>query len=242
MPSPTRPAHPPRHATHDAVLALCAALALPAAASAQSFYDMRVEVPTNEFGDPDPAAPLRSLSMLYIDVPEPRKYEVHDLVTLIIDETSSAESKQTLDTKKDYDIGADVTSFPDLVELLELRLEEGDRSPVASLGIDSNQKFKGEGTAKRSDRFVARITAEIIDVKPNGTLVVEARKTVQSQNGESKTIVLSGVCRQEDITDSNTINSSQLANLNIAQTTEGEVTKTAEKGLIPRVLEAIFNF
>lgn len=225
-----------------AILALCAGVALPGAAVGQSFYDMPAEVAVNELGDVDPAAPLRSASMMYIAIPEPRLYEAHDLITLIIDETSSAESKQTLDTKKDYDLGADVEAFPDLLSLLELRLQPGDRSNIASLGIKSNQKFKGDGTAKRSDRFVARITAEVIDVKPNGTLVLEARKTVQSQNGESKTIVLSGVCRQEDITDANTLNSSQLANLHIAQTTEGEVTKTTTKGFIPRVLEAIFNF
>lgn len=239
MPHTSTPTTPP---SLPAVLALGAGLALPSTALAQSFYDLQVETPVNELGEPDPHAPLRAMSMLYIDVPEPRQYEIHDLVTLIIDESSSAESKQTLDTKKDYDLGADVTAFPDLLELLELRLQPGDRSDIASLGVGSNQKFKGEGTAKRSDRFVARITAEIIDVKPNGTLVVEAKKVVQSQDGESKTIVLSGVCRQEDITDANTINSSQLANLHIAQTTEGEISKTAKKGFIPRVLEAIFNF
>ena len=221
---------------------LGALAALAAAAHAQTFYEFSVEVPTNELGEPDPDAHLRAVSLYYIDVPEPRKYGVHDLVTLIIDETSSAESKQTLDTKKDYDLGADVTAFPDLLQLLELRLAEGDRSNIAELDLGSKQKFKGEGTAKRSDRFVARIAAEIIDVKPNGNLVLEARKLVQSQDGESKTIVLSGVCRQEDITDANTINSSQLADLRLIQTTEGEVSKTAEKGFIPRVLEAIFNF
>ncbi len=225
-----------------AILALGAALALPGVAVAQSFYDMPTDVALNELGDPDPAAPLRAASMLYIAIPEPRLFEIHDLVTLIIDETSSAESKQTLNTKKDYELGADVAAFPDLLALLELRLQPGERSNIASLDIESNQRMKSQGTAKRSDRFIARITAEIIDVKPNGTLVLEARKTVQSQNGESKTIVLSGICRQEDITDANTLNSSQLANLHIAQTTEGEVTRTTKKGFIPRVLEAIFNF
>ena len=224
------------------LFALSASLALPGFAWAQSFYDMPAVVAVNGLGEPDPSAPLRTASMLYIAIPEPRMYEVHDLITLIIDETSSTESKQTLDTRKDYDLGADVLAFPDLLALLELRLQPGERSNVASLGIESNQRLRGKGTAKRSDRFIARITAEIIDVKPNGTLVLEARKTVQSQNGESKTIVLSGVCRQEDITDANTLNSSQLANLHIAQTTEGEVTRTTTKGFIPRVLEAIFNF
>lgn len=224
------------------LLTLGALLALSPAALAQSFYEQTFETPVNELGEPDPDAPLRAVSLYYIDVPQPKKFGVHDLITLIIDETSSAESKQTLDTKKDYDLTGDVSAFPDLLQLLELRLAQGDRSNIASLDLGSKQKFKGEGTAKRSDRFVARITAEIIDVKPNGNLVVEARKVVESTDGESKTIVLSGVCRQEDITDANTINSSQLADLKLSQTTTGQVTDTAKKGFIPRVLEAIFNF
>ncbi len=223
-------------------LGVGAVLALSTAAAAQSFYEFSVEVPTDELGEPDPHAELRAMSMLYIDIPKPKKFAVHDPVTILIDETSSAESKQTLDTKKDYDLSGDLTAFPDLLELLELRLAEGDRSPIASLDLGSKQDFKGEGTAKRSDRFVARITAEIIDVKPNGNLVLEARKVVTSQDGESKTIVLSGFCRQEDITDANTVSSSQLADLRLIQTTEGEVSKSAKKGFIPRVLEAIFNF
>lgn len=224
------------------LLGLGAVLALTPAARAQSFYEFSVEPAVDELGDPDPSAPLRAMSMLFIDVPRPRRFDVHDPITIIIDETSSAESKQTLDTKKDYDLGADMTAFPDLLQLAELRLAEGDRSPIASLDLGSKQKFKGEGTAKRSDRFVARITAEVIDVKPNGNLVLEARKMVTSQDGESKTIVLSGFCRKEDITDANTVNSSQLADLRLIQTTEGEVSKSAEKGFIPRILEAIFNF
>ena len=224
------------------LLGLGATLALPAAAPAQSFYEFAVETPLDDLGEPDPSAPLRTMSMLFIDIPKPRKYEVHDLVTLIISETSSAESKQSLDTRKDYELTGELTDFPDLIQLLELRLEEGDRANLASLGVLSEQQFRSKGTAKRSDRFIARITAKIIDVKPNGNLVLEARKTVASQNGESKTIVLSGICRQEDITDANTINSAQLADLRLIQTTTGEVTKTSEKGFLTRVLETIFNF
>jgi flagellar L-ring protein FlgH len=222
-------------------MAVGAIVALSGAASAQSFYTRPLEVSVNETGQPDPYAPLRATSLMYVDVPEPRQFEVHDQITVIIDESSTAESKQSLDTQKDYDLSAAVAEFPDLMELLELRLEEGDRSNLASLGIESSQDFQGEGKAKRSDRFVARITAEIIDVKPNGTLVLEARKSI-SQGRESKTIVLSGTCRQEDVTDANTVSSSQLANLNVVQTTEGEVDRASKKGLIPRVLEAIFNF
>lgn len=219
----------------------CAVVAAGSAARAQSFYALPVAVPTDQTGAPDPGAPLRAVSLMYVDVPLPRQFEVHDLITIIIDETSRAESSQSLDTKKEYELSGSVEEFPDLMQLLELRLEPGERSPLAELGLGAEHEFKGEGDAERTDRFVARITAEIIDVKPNGTLVLEARKSV-AHGRESKMIVLSGTCRQEDVTDANTVSSSQLANLTLVQSTEGEVDKASKKGLIPRVLEAVFNF
>lgn len=222
-------------------ITLGAIAALSTAVSAQTFYDMPITAPLDQSGKPDTDAALREMSLLYIDVPQPEPFEVHDLVTIIIDESSTAESKQSLDTKKEYDLSAGLTEFPSLRHLLELQLESGDSSPIAGVGINGEHEFKGEGQAKRSDRFVARITAEIIDVKPNGTLVLEARKSV-AQGKESKMIVLSGTCRQEDITNVNTINSSQLADLQLVQTTEGDVAKASKKGFIPRLFEAVFAF
>ncbi len=224
-----------------AVVALGAVLCLSRAGVAQSFYDQIEPVATTEEGEPDPDAPLRAMSMMFIEVPKPKPFQVHDLVTIIVDETSSSESKQSLDTKKKYDFQAILTEFPSLEKLLELQLVRGDSSPVAKAILNSDTKFKGDGKAKREDRYIARITAEIIDIKPNGTLVLEARKSIV-QGAESKTIVLSGTCRQSDITDANTISSSQLANLNIIEQVEGELKKTATKGFLTRVLEAIFNF
>jgi len=90
--------------------------------------------------------------------------------------------------------------------------------------------MKAEGDAERSDRFIARVTAEIIDVKPNGTLVLEARKSV-AFGRESKSIVLSGTCREEDVSDANTVTSSQLANLTVVQEMEGDVDRSSKKGL-----------
>jgi len=223
------------------VVALGASLAGSQATVAQSFYDLHEPVATTEEGEPDLDAPLRTMSMMFIEVPKPKPFQIHDLVTIIIDETSSSESKQILDTKKKYDFQAIVTEFPSLAKLLELQLTRGDSSPVSQAILNSDTKFKGDGKATRTDRYVARITAEIIDIKPNGTLVLEASKSIQ-QGRESKSIVLSGTCRQRDVTDANTISSSQLANLNIIEHAEGELVKNATKGFLTRALEAIFNF
>jgi flagellar L-ring protein precursor FlgH len=70
---------------------------------------------------------------------------------------------------------------------------------------------------------------------------VEARKRID-KDGEIQTIILSGVCRREDVTNQNTVLSSQLADLTVTMTTDGQVTKAGRKGVIPRALEAVFNF
>ncbi|MCB9844515.1 MAG: flagellar basal body L-ring protein FlgH [Phycisphaeraceae bacterium] len=212
-------------------------IAAPAACTAQSL-----------FLQPFPAAPsasevpyLRGISMLAIEPPQPRTYAIHDLVTILIDENSRASSSQTLDTKKDSEINAKLNKLLDLEELLETRLVQGNLTGVDLIDASGASKFKGDGDYERSDRFTARITAEIIDVKPNGTLVVEARKAIVRDREES-VIVLTGICRQEDVTSQNTVLSSQLADLVVEQHNTGDLKDAASKGFLTRIAEAIFNF
>ncbi|MBU6413827.1 MAG: flagellar basal body L-ring protein FlgH [Planctomycetes bacterium] len=210
-------------------------------ACGQSLYLRKPKVAVNERGEVDPGAMLKEVSMTYIDPPKPKTFKIHDQVTIIVDETSRESSKQTLDTKKDYDNSAGLSKFPSLEALLDLQLQGGGNDNSAELGIDSKQKFKGEGTYDRSDRFSARITAKVIDVKPNGILVLEARKTIQ-KNEEHQSIVMSGQCRTEDVSNANTVLSSQLAELTLISQQEGQVKDAATKGWIPRIIEALFAF
>lgn len=184
---------------------------------------------------------LRSMSMMYLEPPRPRIFQLHDQITIIIDETSKQQSSQTIDTKKDSQITASLDSFPSLAALLDGELRTGGSSPVVEGGLSGNTKYKGEGKYDRSDRFSARVTATVIDVKPNGVLALEARKTI-IKDEEETTIVLAGSCRSEDVSPANTVLSTQLANLTVASRNTGLVKDTADKGWITRVFEAIFNF
>ncbi|MDX2118229.1 MAG: flagellar basal body L-ring protein FlgH [Planctomycetota bacterium] len=219
--------------TMSAVVGLAAGQSLLRAPSAP--------VATTANGQPDENAELKVASYFFIEPPKAKVFQKHDLITILVEENSRQSSKQALDAKKDYTLTEAIKQFPDLAQLLEARLQAGERNPIASLDLSSKNQFKGDGTYTRSDKFSAKITATVIDVKPNGTVVIEARKTIQN-NEESQTIILSGTCRSEDVTSSNTVLSSQLADLQVISKTEGQVKDTATKGWIPRVLEAIFNF
>ncbi|MEL7474301.1 MAG: flagellar basal body L-ring protein FlgH [Planctomycetota bacterium] len=222
-------------------LAIAATTLMIPAAGAQSLYERPVRLTLTPEGLPDPARPLRGVSMLVVIPPPPVEFKRHDLVSIIVDEISTTTARHELETTKEYDTTAEFGPFPSLRHLLELQLQNGDSSRTAELGLRGDNEFTGEGEYTRDDRFTARVQAEVIDVKPNGNLVLEARKTIIRDN-EVQIIVLAGVCRGADISQQNTVLSSQIADLTIAMRNEGDVREAAKKGLIPRFLETVFNF
>jgi len=86
-----------------------------------------------------------------------------------------------------------------------------------------------------------RLTAEIISVLPNGNLILEARTFIKTDEEESM-MKVTGVCRPEDISTANSILSNLIHDLRIEKMHTGELKKVNEKGIISRVLEAIFAF
>ncbi len=216
-------------------------LALASPAQAQSLFLVPPQPPPlSDEEEYDPASPVYAVSLYSVKPPQPPSYKAHDLVTIIVDETSRQTAEQKSKTEKEYELDAVIGPILDFAKLLELRVEAGDRT-IPLVNADYNGDFDGKGRFERNDRFNARITAEIIDVKPNGTLVLEARKRID-KGREVQEMVLSGVCRREDVTTSNTILSSQLAGLTLISRHEGDVEDASTKGIITRALEFLFAF
>lgn len=215
------------------------------AASAQSLFTAPIEreAPAPVIAPPrgEPTPDLYGWSTTAIRPPEPREFRIHDLVTIVIDEQSKSTSNQKLETEKEASNKVRLDAVLDPMELLELRLVQDDLTALDLINASGEREFEGEGDYERTDRFTARITAEIIDVKPNGTIVLEAKKEIV-RDKEETLLVLSGVCRQEDVTSQNTILSSQLANLRLEQHNTGDVKKAASKGFLTNALDTIFNF
>jgi flagellar L-ring protein precursor FlgH len=191
----------------------------------------------------DPAGRLHGLSWFTVPEPAPISYRRHDLVQIVIRETSTARSDQSLDTNKEYDIKGDIKAFPQLTlnDILDGVLKAKANNSPAKLDLGFENEFKGDGQYARKDDLSARITAEIIEILPNGNLVLEARTHIQTDK-EISTIMLSGVCDPEFISRAGLIQSNQLFDLRVIKLHEGELRNAARKGLIPRVLDTIFAF
>lgn len=189
-----------------------------------------------------PALARADLSAVLL--PEPRTFTVHDLVTIVVRESTENDTKATLETEKETKIEGGVDAFPkvQLTDLLQGQLGASNFSKgKPEVGIEFNKEFTGDGNFKRRDTFTTRLTAKIIDIKPNGLLVLEARKHVQTDK-ETLTLVMTGTCRSEDVAADNSVLSTNLSDLRLVKQHEGEVKDATKKGVVTKVLEGLFAF
>ncbi len=178
------------------------------------------------------------MSLFAIQPPEPISFAANDLITILVSESSSVSRDQSSTTTKEFDIDTMRVEWPALVKFLAL----GSGAPTPeSLGMSHASEFEGEGTYERRDTIQNRVTARVLEVKPNGTLLLEARTIIQTDE-EIQTYVLSGICRTEDVSRNNTVQSNQLFDLQLNVQHEGSMRRANKKGIVTRVLETLFNF
>jgi flagellar L-ring protein precursor FlgH len=173
--------------------------------------------------------------------PKPRQFAIHDLVTIVVSESSKSKSTADAKADKDYSMASEVGAF---MTLDPTSLSDGVQlapEDLPAFEVSSKKGFKGKGNFNRSDDFTARVTAEIVEIRPNGLLVLEARREIVN-DGESQVIQLSGICRPEDIDTNNQVLSQRVADAVVKKMTTGQLRDTSEKGFLARILDAVFAF
>jgi flagellar L-ring protein precursor FlgH len=182
-----------------------------------------------------------SFSLYAVPEPEPRVLKKHDLVNIIVREESTATATGTTDLKKSADFDAKVDQWVKLnLAALSLHGTGQAQNPV-EIKTEGTRDFKGDASVDRSDSVTLRLEAEVIDVKPNGTLVIQARKHIKWDE-EEQTAILTGVCRVQDVDITNSVLSTDLHDLDLQKITTGAVRDTTKRGWIPRLLDFINPF
>ncbi len=191
---------------------------------------------------PEPGqATLKDVSFTFVPDPEPRVLKKHDLVTVIIREESAFKTKGTTDLKRQSDLDAKLDEYIQL-SLSNLRLKNGVQgSSPLEVKAEASRKFKGEGNVDRSDSLTARIEAEVLDVKPNGTLVLQATKRIKTDDEEQQ-FILTGICRAIDVSADNSILSSSLHDFTLEKKHSGAVRDTTKRGLVGKFLDFVNPF
>jgi flagellar L-ring protein precursor FlgH len=101
--------------------------------------------------------------------------------------------------------------------------------------------FDGEGATTRNSTLNAYISVQVIQVLPNGNLVIQGSRQVQVNN-ENQIINIQGVIRPVDIDATNTILSTAVAEAKIELNGQGVVSDKQNVGWLTRILDWAWPF
>lgn len=169
----------------------------------------------------------------------PKTFKPGDLLTVIVREQKKWEADSDLETKSKFDVKSELDAF---VKPTEGGLGAAEfRRGKPNIEYKYDMKNKSEGDSSREDKLTTRLTGKIIDVKPNGLLVLEARAKI-THDDEISEITLVGTCRKEDVTADNTVLSTQIADKEVVVGNKGALRSAATRGWIAKILDVVKPF
>jgi flagellar L-ring protein precursor FlgH len=172
---------------------------------------------------------------LYSDV---KARNVGDIVTISIVESAKASKNATTKTERDSGLEA---SWSGLFDTIAGNYSINGQNIGTSHKIDLANSFDGKGETTRTSYMSAYISARVIHVLPNGNLVIRGTRQVQVNN-ENQFIYIQGVIRPEDISSSNVILSTYVAEARIELNGQGPVSDKQSPGWLARIVDWAWPF
>lgn len=195
------------------------------------------------FGAPGTRPPLlrEMVDLAHVPMPPPRTLKLNDIVIVTVDEKSHVLSEGEMDRRKNASLQAALKDW-----ILFSPRSFGIRPDPQSAGepkIDGqwDNKYRAQADFEARDAIKFTIAARVIDVRPNGTLLIEGRRIIK-HNEDTWEYFLLGVIRPEDVKPNNTIESEKIAELRIWKRETGHVRDGYRRGWLMEWLDRFQPF
>jgi len=144
---------------------------------------------------------------------------VGDPVTLLVVETTTAQSTGDVNSQRAFQTASGITALPG-------KLKTGGVNPL--FGANSSTSLKGQGETDAGSNVTTTLSGRVIALLPNGNMIVEAERYILI-NSQHETMLVRGVLRPGDIGPNNIAPSTALANLEIELKGKGVVTDSISR-------------
>jgi flagellar L-ring protein precursor FlgH len=167
-----------------------------------------------------------------------RAHAVGDVLTILIQESNTATKDNSLKTAKSSGIDASLETFLYSPTASGFLTKNG---KMPAMKMSGKSDFTGGGQINNSEKITARIAVTVVDVLPNGNLVIEGKRTTSFAR-ETQDAVLRGTVRTPDIAANNTVYSYNVADATIKFVSKGTVTDSQKKGWFTRLWDKLAPF
>lgn len=163
--------------------------------------------------------------------------QVGDLLTVVVREDSNVSNQDNrglgkkTSIKSLFKFGAKADGgFPSQASNSEL-----------DSSLESDRNFDGKSSFRSQRAFADRVTVTVIDVLPNGNLVFRGCRKIHIE-GDERTLVVTGIVRQFDVSPDNTVNSRLVSDLHMRYEGQGGEEGFIRQGWLGRTANKVWPF
>ena len=164
---------------------------------------------------------------------------IGDIITVLISETTKTSDEVTLNTATN---STNTDNFSTILNSIIpsswLKIFKNDKIPSFN-GYGGGATNKNDNVLARTSSFTDTITAQVVQVLPNGNLVIQGKKSAINA-GERLDLILSGIVDPRLISSTGQISSNLVANLQIAAVGKGTVSNANAEGTMNKITRYLY--
>lgn len=169
-----------------------------------------------------------------------RAGKVGDILTVQIEIDDSAKVSNATDRSRSTDSSGGVTNFFGLESSLG-KVLPGGFDPANAVTYGGQFSGTGSGSVTRKEQISLTVAALVSQVLPNGNLIIQGRQEVRT-NGELRELTVAGIVRPEDISSTNTIKHTQIAEARISYGGRGDISRMNKAPAAQSLIETLSPF
>jgi flagellar L-ring protein precursor FlgH len=173
------------------------------------------------------------------DMPDPPPPPIleNDLIQVIVEESARGTGRSKLETDKRSRTELNVDKWFSVRPHWKTKKE----TVLPEIDTDFRHRSEGMGEYSRSRTLRAKIQAMVVQVYPNGNLLIEAKKTI-TLGDEIDSIIVTGIIRSEDVDSRRQISSTKVFDLRVVYTGKGVQTDASTPGWFSRFINRFWPF
>ena len=160
-----------------------------------------------------------------------RATSIGDTISIVISETITSSDNVNFSTSKASNTVDNFTNF------IRSVLHLGFVKDVNNFG--GSNDVTNTAASTRSATFSNVVTAQVVQIQPNGNLVVQGKKSIVNGN-ERMDLIVSGIVDPRWINDQGQIDSNKVSNLQFGMSGRGSISRSQNEGIINKFIRYLF--
>ena len=216
-------------------------LLLPLAAALTSgYWQQEVRAQGGPFINPVGAPMVEEYSWIYLEQPPPPpQIKIHDIITIEVDEKAEVIVNSRFNRQRQGAYLAELAEFVRIVDGGTKLVPAATSAPAIEAILTNRLQTIGQSTDLEGITY--KIAATVVDIRPNGVLILEARKSIRT-NQDFFEYRLTGEIASGMVSPTRAARTDSIANLRIERKQRGKVFDSTKINWGGRILDIISPF